>query len=553
MAATVAELLLGLAAAPETADHDALLFEDDRWTWREFLAESARRADRFRAVRGSATGTLRVGVLMENAPEYLFCIGGAALAGAAVVGINPTRRGQELAGDIRGVDLDLLIVDDRYEDLLAELDPTDDLGLDADRVVGTETWAASLPAEGDPGSGDQDPETLLLLTFTSGSTGAPKAVVCSTGRLALIASYNTMGLTADDVAYNAMPLFHGNALMAAWASCLASGASYAMRRSFSASGFLPDVQRFGATFFNYVGRSLAYVLAQPERPGEAETRLRFGFGTEASAHDRAEFLRRFKAPVFESYGQSEGGCYLIVGEGAPEGSLGLPQVGHDVVILDEDGNECPRAVYDADGRVANAEAAIGEIVNRAGAARFEGYYKNPEATAERVRGAAYHTGDLGYRDAEGYFWFAGRTADWMRVDSENLATAPIERLLARYPGARVVAVYALPDPVTGDAVTATLELDEGAEVSGDSLADFLDAQPDLGTKWRPLFVRVTDAMPVTATRKVDKPRLRREGWLDTGDRVLLRDGTRYRELTDADRDRLVATYAEHGRDDLLGR
>ena len=543
---SVAEILLDLAAAPATADHPALLFEDESWTWSQFLDESARRAAAI-ATRRDGRERFHVGVLMENTPEYLFCIGGAALVGATVVGINPTRRGPDLARDIRGVDCDLLIVDDRWADLV------DGLDLAGAAVVATDSWQRSLPAQAPVPREPVAPRTPLLLTFTSGSTGAPKAVVCSTGRLATIASYNSLGLSADDVAYNAMPLFHGNALMAGWASCLATGATYAMRRSFSASGFLTDVRRFGATFFNYVGRSLAYVLAVPERPEEADTRLKFGFGTEASARDRAEFQRRYGAVLFESYGQSEGGCYIIRVDGTPDGALGVGRPGHDVAILDEDGRECPRAEYDADGRLANPAEAIGEIVNRTGAALFEGYYKNPEAAAERVRGAAYHTGDLGYRDADGFFWFAGRTADWMRVDSENLATAPIEQLLGRYPGARVVAVYATPDPVTGDAVTAALELDEGAELTGESFAAFLDAQPDLGTKWRPLFVRVAAEMPVTATRKVDKPALRRDGWLHTTDRVLLREGTSYRELTEADRERLLATYAEHERSELLAR
>ena len=119
-----------------------------------------------------------------------------------------------------------------------------------------------------------DPATRYLLLFTSGSTGAPKAVVCSTGRLATVSQLNPISFTADDVAYNAMPLFHGNAVMAAWGPCLVSGAAFAMRRKFSASGFLPDIQRFGATFFNYVGRSLAYVLAQPERADERVTHRR---------------------------------------------------------------------------------------------------------------------------------------------------------------------------------------------------------------------------------------------------------------------------------------
>ncbi|EUA23604.1 AMP-binding enzyme family protein [Mycobacterium xenopi 4042] len=89
---------------------------------------------------------------------------------------------------------------------------------------------------------------------------------------------------------------------------------------------------------------------------------------------------------------------------------------------------------------------VGELVNTAGAGRFEGYYNDPEATAQRMAGGAYHSGDLAYRDERGYVYFAGRLGDWLRVDGENLGTAPIERVLARYPDVTEVAVYAVPDP-----------------------------------------------------------------------------------------------------------
>jgi fatty-acyl-CoA synthase len=275
MISTVAELLLARAED----DNTALLFEDERWTWREFVAESAARARVIRAeCRERDDRPPHVGAMLENVPEYMFLLGGAALAGATLVGVNTTRRGTDLARDIRHTDCDLLVVGEAAD--VAALDH----GAGAVHEAGSGDYAALVEAhrDGAPAAHPSalDPTTRFLLLFTSGSTGAPKAVICSTGRLAVIAQLNPIEFTPDDVAYNAMPLFHGNAIMAAWAPCLANGAAYAMRRRFSASSFLPDIRRFGATFFNYVGRSLAYVLAQPERPEERDNRLRFGFGTE---------------------------------------------------------------------------------------------------------------------------------------------------------------------------------------------------------------------------------------------------------------------------------
>ena len=118
----------------------------------------------------------------------------------------------------------------------------------------------------------------------------------------------------------------------------------------------------------------------------------------------------------------------------------------------------------------NAGEAIGELVSRTATSRFEGYYNNPEADAERTRNGWYWSGDLGYRDEAGVFWFAGRNADWIRVDGENFVAAPIERILARFPGADGVAVYAVPDSRTGDQVMAAIELLPGVTFDPEAFA-----------------------------------------------------------------------------------
>ena len=139
----------------------------------------------------------------------------------------------------------------------------------------------------------------------------------------------------------------------------------------------------------------------------------------------------------------------------------------DVRIFDpETGEECPRAKFDETGRLVNAEEAIGEMVNPNGAGGFEGYYKNHEANAERMRGGMYWTGDLGYRDEEGFFYFAGRNSDWLRVDGENFAAAPVENVIcAASRRSCCAAVYAVPSADVGDDVMAALHLHDGARRS----------------------------------------------------------------------------------------
>jgi fatty-acyl-CoA synthase len=356
------------------------------------------------------------------------------------------------------------------------------------------------------------------------------------------------------VTYLAMPLFHGNAIMANLVMAVYTGATVALRRRFSASGFLPDVRRYGATYFNYVGRALAYVLATPQRPDDAENTLRAAFGTEASAQDMVRFGARFGCQVIEGYGSSEGAISMSKAPDTPPDALGLPPPGMEVAILDpETGDKCPPARFDAAGALLNPGAAIGEIVGLNVAGAFEGYYNNPEAEARRLRDGRYWSGDLGYRDENGFFYFAGRDADWLRVDGENFAATPVERILARWEPVVVCAVYAVPDPQTGDQVMAALEL-TGPFAPSD-FAAFLAAQPDLGTKWAPAFIRIVRAMPLTSTGKVDKRPLRRERWdrAQGADAVWWRNGRglSYERLTPRRADELRAEFAVHGRVHLL--
>ena len=401
------------------------------------------------------------------------------------------------------------------------------------------------------------PHDLLLLLFTSGTTGDPKAVRCTQGRLAAIAgrAAEGYGFERDDICYCPMPLFHGNAVMALWAPALAVGASVALAGRFSATRFLPDVRRFGATRFTYVGKALAYILATPEGADDIDNTLRQGFGTEASAPDRAIFERRFGCVLVEGYGSSEGGTAINVTPDTPPGSLGVPPPSDDVAVIDPDTTlECDRARFDEAGRLCNPEDAIGEIVNRSGGRGFEGYYKNPAGNAERIRNDWYWTGDLGYRDEFGYFYFGGRGGDWLRVDSENFAAAPIERVVERHPDIAAAAVYAVPDPRSGDQVMASVELRPGASFDPDGFSTFLRAQADLGTKWPPRFVRLSPGLPLTATGKITKTSLRAEGW-QCPDPVLWspdRGELRYRLLTDDDRGALRAEFEDHGRAALLG-
>jgi fatty-acyl-CoA synthase len=368
--------------------------------------------------------------------------------------------------------------------------------------------------------------------FTSGTSGDPKAVRITQSKISVPGRMlaDRFGIGRDDCVYSAMPLFHSNAVMVAWPIALFSGCSIALRRRFSASNWLDDVRRYGCTFANYVGAPLSYILATPERPDDADNPMRVVYGNEAPADVRREFARRFGVTVVDGFGSSEGGISVTRTPDTPDAALGPLPAGVRIVDVDS-GADCPRARFDADGVLLNGDEAVGEMIAD-GPGLFAGYYGDPAADAERMRGGRFHSGDLAYVDDEGYVYFAGRSGGWMRVDGENLAAAPIERVLRRHPDVAEVGVYAAPaDAVRGpgaigDAVAAAVVMRAGADA--DALAagfgGFLAAQSDLGPRQWPSLLRVTAALPRTASFKFRARDLTALGIDPAGDRVWLRAG-----------------------------
>jgi fatty-acyl-CoA synthase len=542
---TVRHLLLARAT-----DHGAALrFEGRTWSWAEHVAESARRS-RWLLERLDPDRPAHVGVLLENVPEFSFLLGAAGLSGITLVGLNPTRSAPDLRRDVEHTDCQLVLTDLGCFGWMGRTDLGDVEVLD----VGTAGHVAALAAYDDrpPGIG-VGPEATLLLIFTSGTTSAPKAVICSQRKIAwTAASAAARRYRPGDVAYSAMPLFHSGAIMAVWAPMLAVGGTVVLRRRFSASAYIDDVRTHGCTIAHYVGKPLAYVLAQPEGDDDADNPLRAVFGNEGAAHDIVEFSRRFDCEVFDGYGSTELGISIRRVDGTPPQAMGRP-TGGDVRVVDPDtGRECAPARFGPDGTLLNADEAVGELVRLDGPGLFEGYYANPEADRERYRDGVFHSGDLAYRDTDGFFYFAGRTGEWLRVDGENLAVAPIERALSELEGVLAVAVFAVPDPQVGDVPMAAMVPGPGRRVDAGALDAWWAARADLSSKARPRFVRVTDQLEQTATYKTVKRGMAAERW-ECADPVYWAPDpdVPYRLLTDTDRAGLREAFTERGRAHLL--
>jgi len=570
-APNVASLLRRNGLDPAYADRPALRFRDQVWTHGELLREAERFASLYRG-RLDPDRPPHVAVLLENTPDYVFALCGAGLVGAALVGLNHTRRDEHLARDISHTDGQLLITEPRFQAVLRRATEGSDLPggiLVSDRFVDAGDPPRSMgesleDALEDAGNGDQpgpgsardqpagcEPDVLWALLFTSGTSDAPKAVRCTQRRLLTTGQRMTtmLGVGPDDIGYAAMPLFHANSLMSGLAPALVAGASLSLARRFSASRFLADVRYHRATWFNYTGKVLAYLLATPEQSDDADNTLRIAFGNEGSPHVVEAAARRFGITIVDVFGSTEGAIALDRSGSPPRGSVGRLRQG--IAVVDAD-IEVPRARFDSEGRLLNAHECVGEIVNTLGVGPFEGYYRNEDAMRRTTRNGWYWSGDLGYVDDDGWVYFAGRTSDWLRVDGENFPAAPVEAIVARHPDVVMASVYGVPDVDAGDQVMVALVLRAGTVFDGRGFAAWLDEQSDLSPLWRPHYVRLCVSLPTTPSNKVLTRMLVHERFrsdLVGGDPVYVRrrGEDAYARFTAEDEDALRRAFESHGR------
>ena len=537
-------------------------FGDRQWTHAEYFEESCRFAALF-LERLPAGAPRHVAVLLDNTPDYLFAFGGAALIGGAVVGLNHTRRDEHLLRDAQYTDCGLVLTEPRHEALLAPIAEQLPPILSSDRfaevddgpaALGTPLATALAPHAGasDPGL-DPDIDSIWALIFTSGTSDAPKAVICSQRRLLVTGKRMgmIMGLVPGDVGYVCMPLFHSSAVQVGWAPSLVTPCAVGLGRRFSASRWLADVRHYGATYSNYTGKPLAYLLAQPERPDDADNTLRVAFGNEGSPEVVDGFARRFGLEVIDAYGATEGGLAVNRDAGTPPGALGLAP--DHVQVVDDDGNEKPRAELDEHGRVTNAEDCVGEIVNTQGAGRSRATTRTTTRPRRRRASAGTGRATSATRTRAASSTSRAATPTGSASTARTSRPARSKRRISGAPGVVIAAVYGVPDDQAGDQAMAGLVLADEATFDVDDFARWLDAQPAIGPKWRPRYVRILRDPPTTGTNKIVKRTLVHQKFRHdrtAGDPcfVRLRGEERYRPFTEADEHALHESFVQYGRE-----
>lgn len=597
-----APLLIGAqldarAAHPELADRVAIRSADRVLSYRAFRDEAVRVAHLLRQRLGPIDDARpgHVAMLLENHPELLTLYAGCAYAGLTLFGVNTGLRGDTLAGVLNQSRSRLLVVGERFwpelQQIQARLEhvaPENVFVLreGPEALAAGIDWSESLAEVAPAGKSldtpgvDVKPEDNLMVIYTSGTTGLPKGINNNHLKLMLIGMRvsQQLELGPGDTGYACMPLFHSNALFLGFQPAFLVGGALAMRERFSASEFVPDILRYGVSYWNYVGEPVHYILGAIEQAyggdearilaevaGHPANHLRYAVGNGAAPPDIDRFIRWLGLEdMFELYGSTEAAISTFRKKTDPRGSVG-EVTDPAVLILDESGRERLPAELDEDGKLLNYADAVGEICRVApDTALFQGYFDNPQANSDKYRDGVYRSGDLGHivvRDGQRYLFFDGRTDDWIRKDGENFSAAQVARILQEHEDVVLAAAYGVPCPVSDEWVMAAVKLREGARFDPQGFFDFCEQQVAHGgmdRKWIPDFVRVVDEFEYTKTQKVLVRSLKRVhfdvGRL-AGEPVYWRrrSDTSFREFGPQEFAALRAEFERSERDELLDR
>jgi acyl-CoA synthetase (AMP-forming)/AMP-acid ligase II len=428
-----------------------------------------------------------------------------------VVPLNPDYRAAELGYVLGHSEAPLAVVLPGHADKLRALAlPAAAIAVDDTAGEGTpDLPPAPTPAFAAPAS-PRDAECALL--YTSGTTGHPKGCIVSNFYpLNMARFYNTEGglctvHEASDRLITPLPLFHMNALCVSTMAMIRAAGCVVQLDRFHPSTWWQDVAESRATIVHYLGVMPAILLGQPVGPCDRTHRVRFGFGANANPRDHQAFEARFGFPLIEAWAMTETGAGACVTASREPRHVGTRCIGR------ERADECEIRVVDEHDRDVPAGAPGQLIARHVGpdprAGFFSGYLKDQQATEHAWRGGWFHTGDVVRRGADGQLHFVDRSRNIIRRSGENIAALEVEAALADHPAIRQIAVIAAPDATRDEEVMACVVPHDGTPRTRETALSIQERCLERLAYFKaPGWVAFVDALPTTATNKVQKAKL----------------------------------------------
>jgi len=495
-----------LCVVPDTAARYGI--EARTWTYADAAAEIERLRKRF--ARAGVGHGHRVGLMLENRPEFFFHWLALNAVGASAVPLNLEWRGGELEYLIGHAELALAIVPEvRVEALRSAARAAQhDVAVTTPNMATLEGVPTPAPIASIP-----DIETECALLYTSGTTGRPKGCVLPNAYFLEAGHwYLRIGGRAEvrdgsDRLITPLPMSHMNAMAFSTMVMILSGGCIVPLDRFHPTTWWESVRVSGATIIHYLGVMPAMLMSAAPRADDPQHEVRFGFGAGVSAKLHAAFEARFGFPLLEAWAMTETGAGAAVIANREPRKIGTACFGRAPADLDY------RVVND-EGRPVGAGEA-GELLVRVSGPEprrgfFREYLKEPAATAEAWEGGYFHTGDVVQVDVDGDFHFVDRKKNVIRRSGENISAVEVEGTLLLHPQVLSAGVAAVRDDVRGDEVMACIVLRNPAAADRASLARELLSfcTERLAYYKAPGYVVFLDALPLTATEKIQRAKLK---------------------------------------------
>ncbi len=482
-------------------DRELLVFGARAWSYREVAAEAERAAAMY-AARGVKAGD-RVGVMSLNHPSTVFTLLALGRLGAIMVPVNPDFGVDEARyvlahAQVSGV----LCSPEALDTVKAACEPIAPAPWILQNQAELAEALASAPAKVAPETAT--PEAVVLFIYTSGTTGFPKAAMHSQRNVVLAGEgfVERMHLQPSERVLCILPMFHVNAIFYSLAGTLAAGATLILLPRFSASAFWKTVAETGATEVNTIAAVSNILMRRPRGEFVPGHRLRKIYGAPFNEEIYRVFQGEFGVPdLIEGYGMTEiPGALNNPYDGARRiGSMGSLSLHPDrrlrfteMKVVDDDGREL-------------ADGGVGELVVRTPVV-MKGYYRDPELTATAFRDGWFLTGDLGRRDADGYFWFVARKKDIIRKRGENISGAELDSVVMSHPDVLEAAAIPVPSELGEDDILVAVIPRPGTSPSAEAIADWCRTR--LAPIKVPRYIVFVGSLPHTPTHRVAKFKMR---------------------------------------------